>query len=383
MTSSNATFEFGLWDNNTRVFTPSNNLPNAVRLTTSNTQQPLFFGQVMGRQSFDTSAQSIATYQPREIGIVLDYSGSMAYDSQFRNISLLGQSAVETNIQQIYTQLGSPTFGSLTYTPVAFGSTSTSNSSIKSRFGLSSVPYPYPGGSWDEYIDYVQADSYVNSAGYRCKYGYLTWVNYLLSSRYSNADTPALKNCSEQPVTAVKDAVDVFLSYLTTNNTNDRVSLSIYTYSDGTAVLEQGLTHTYSTIATICRARQAGHYIPYTNISAGMTKARVDLQNNSRVGAARLMVLMTDGVVNRPTGNTNTDKNLVLSEAQLCANARIPVVTICVGALADTNLMQQVANITGGVAFVVPGGQPISSVQAQLEAVFVQVASDRPLQLVQ
>ena len=383
MTSSNATFEFGLWDNNTRVFTPSNNLPNAVRLTTSNTQQPLFFGKVMGRQSFDTSAQSIATYQPREIGIVLDYSGSMAYDSQFRNISLLGQSAVETNIQQIYTQLGSPTFGSLTYTPVAYGSTSTSNSSIKSRFGLSSVPYPYPRGSWDEYIDYVQADSYVNSAGYRCKYGYLTWVNYLLSSRYSNADTPALKNCSEQPVTAVKDAVDVFLSYLTTNNTNDRVSLSIYTYSDGTAVLEQGLTHTYSTIATICRARQAGHYIPYTNISAGMTKARVDLQNNSRVGAARLMVLMTDGVVNRPTGNTNTDKNLVLSEAQLCANARIPVVTICVGALADTNLMQQVADITGGVAFVVPGGQPISSVQAQLEAVFVQVASDRPLQLVQ
>lgn len=383
MTSSNATFEFGLWDNNTRVFTPSNNLPNAVRLTTSNTQQPLFFGKVMGRQSFDTSAQSIATYQPREIGIVLDYSGSMAFDSQFRNISLLGQSAVETNIQQIYTQLGSPTFGSLTYTPVAYGSTSTSNSSIKSRFGLSSVPYPYPRGSWDEYIDYVQSDSYVNSAGYRCKYGYLTWVNYLLSTRYSNADTPALKNCSEQPVTAVKDAVDVFLSYLSTNNTNDRVSLSIYTYSDGTAVLEQGLTHTYSTIATICRARQAGHYIPYTNISAGMTKARVDLQNNSRVGAARLMVLMTDGVVNRPTGNTNTDKNLVLSEAQLCANARIPVVTICVGALADTNLMQQVADITGGVAFVVPGGQPISSVQAQLEAVFVQVASDRPLQLVQ
>ena len=383
MSSSNATFEFGSWNNTTQVFTVSNNMPNAVRLTTTNNQQPLFFGRVLGRNTFNAGAQSIATYQPREIALVLDYSGSMAYDSQFRNISLIGQSAVETNIQQIYTQLGSPTFGSLTYTPVAYGTTSTSNSTIKSKFGLTYVAYPYPGGSWDEYIDYVQSDSYVNSAGYRCKYGYLTWVNYLLSTRYSNADTPALKNCSEQPVTALKDAVDVFLSYLTTNNTNDRVSLSIYTYTDGTAILEQGLTHTYSTISSTCRARQAGHYIPYTNISAGMTKGRLDMQANARVGASRLMVLMTDGVVNRPTGNTTTDKNLVLSEAQLCADAKIPVVTICVGALADTALMQQVADMTGGVAFVVPGGQPISSVQAQLEAVFVQVAADRPLQLVQ
>ena len=174
-----------------------------------------------------------------------------------------------------------------------------------------------------------------------------------------------------------------FWSFLDYNSAADRVSLSIYTYSDGTAILEQALTHDYSQVATKCRGRQAGHYIPYTNISAGMTKGRVDLQNNSRVGASKLLVLMTDGVVNRPTGNTTTDKNLVIAEANLCASAKIPVVTICVGALADTALMQQVADITGGVAFVVPGGQPIANVEAQLQAVFVQVASDRPLQLVQ
>ena len=383
LTATNATFQFGSWDNLNHSFTQSNETPNAIKLTTSLTQQPLFFGKVLGRQTFNTGAESVATYQPREIALVLDYSGSMTYDSTFRNISLIGQSAVETNIQQIYTQLGSPTFGSLTYTPVSYGTTSTSNSSIKSYFGLTSVPYPYPGGSWDEFIDFVQSDSYVNSAGYRCKYGYLTWVNYILSSRYSNADTPALKNCSEQPVTALKDAVDVFLEFLDYNSTDDRVSLSIYTYSDGTAILEKALTKDFAAISTICRGRQAGHYIPYTNISAGMTKGRVDLQNNARVAAARLLVVMTDGVVNRPTGNTTTDKNLVISEANLCASAKIPVVTICVGALADTALMQQVADITGGVAFVIPGGQPIENVQAQLEAVFVQVASDRPLQIVQ
>jgi Flp pilus assembly protein TadG len=383
LTEANANVEFGFWNNSTHVFTLSNATPNAIRLTTSISEQPLFFGRVLGRNTFTSSAQAVAAYQPREIALVLDYSGSMAYDSTFRNISLIGQAAVESNIQQIYTQLGSPTFGSLTYTPVLYGNTSTSNSSIKTRFGLTSVPYPYPAGSWDGYIDFVQSDSYVNSAGYRCKYGYLTWVNYTVAVNYGNNSTPALKYCSEQPVTALKDAVDVFLEFLDYNSTDDRVSLSIYTYSDGTAILESALTHDFNSISTICRNRQAGHYIPYTNISAGMTKGRVDLQNNSRIGASRLLVVMTDGVVNRPTGNTTTDKNLVRSEAQLCANAHIPVVTICVGALADTALMQEVADITGGVAFVVPGGQPIANVQAQLEAVFVQVASDRPLQLVQ
>lgn len=383
LTSSNATIEFGMWNDTTKSFTPGGDSPNATRITTASNDQPTFFGRVMGRNSFNTSAQAIAVYQPRDIALVLDYSGSMAYDSQFRNISLLGQPAIEANLQQIYTQLGSPTFGTLTYTPVSYGTASTANSSVKTNFGLTSVAYPYPGGSWDEYIDYVQTDSYVNSAGYRCKYGYRTWVNYLMAKRGSNADTPLLKNCSEQPVTALKDAVDVFLTFLDVNSTDDRVSFSIYTYSDGTAKLEQGLTKSYSTISSLCRNRQAGHYIGGTNISAGMTKGRVDLQNNGRVGAKKMMVLMTDGVVNLPSGNTTNDKNAVLNEAALCSAAKIPVITICVGALADTVLMQQVADNTGGVAFVVPGGQPISQVQAQLEAVFAQVAADRPLKLAQ
>lgn len=53
------------------------------------------------------------------------------------------------------------------------------------------------------------------------------------------------------------------------------------------------------------------------------------------------------------------------------------------GALADTALMQQVADITGGAAYIVPGGQPVSAVQTQVEAEFAQVASDRPVQMVQ
>jgi Flp pilus assembly protein TadG len=383
LNTANAVFEFGFWDVVSRTFTVTNNNPNAIRVTATAAQQPLFFGNALGNSSYTIMSQSVATYQPRDIGLVLDYSGSMCYDSQFRNINLLGQSAIEANLQQIWQQLGSPTFGTLTWNPLARGTSSTKNTDIIKYFKLDKVAYPYPGGSWNEFVDYVQTDNDVYAAGYRNKYGMMTFLSYVLERRCGASDTPGLHITSEQPLTALKDAVDVFLSFLSENDTDDQVSLSIYTYSDGTANLEQSLTKNYSTISALCRNKQAGHYIGGTNISAGMTKARIDLQNNARAGAKKMMVVMTDGVVNMPSGNTTYDKAAVINEANLAASAKIPIVTIALGAYADIALMQQVADITGGVAFVVPGGQPISQVQAQLEQVFQQVAADRPLKLVQ
>ena len=381
--AANVTTEFGNWDITTRTFAVTNNKPNAIRISLVNSSQSLFFGKVLGKNSFDTSVKAVATYQPRDVAMVLDYSGSMCYDSQLKNVGLLGQLAIEANMLQIYSQLGSPICGTLTWLPVQYGNTKTSVNNVKKFFLLNKTPYPFPGGSWNEYIDYVQTDSDIKAAGYQCKYVYLTWINYLLSEQPGADETPGLHAVNEQPVTALKDAVDVFLSYLQSNSTNDRVALSLYTYSDNKAVLEQGLTTNYATISSICRARQAGHYVGGTNISAGMNKGRLEVQNNARLGAKKMMVLMTDGVVNLPSGNTTSDKAAVISEANACAAANIAVVTIALGAYADTALMQQVASITGGAAFVVPGGQPIAQVKAQLEAVFGQVASDRPLKLVQ
>jgi Mg-chelatase subunit ChlD len=129
-------------------------------------------------------------------------------------------------------------------------------------------------------------------------------------------------------------------------------------------------------------ARQAGHYVGGTNISAGMNRARLELQNNSRVGAAKLLILMTDGMPNLPTGNVTLDRNAVIAEANACSAAKIPVVCISLGSGADVSLMQEVASITGGANFVIPGGQTVNQVRAQLEQVFAQVAADRPLKLV-
>jgi Flp pilus assembly protein TadG/uncharacterized protein YegL len=384
LTAANATIEFGIWNPGSRTFGPAANgqIPNAIRVSTVDKAQPMFFGRVFGLSTFDSKASAIATYQPRDIALALDYSASMCFDSQFRAIGRLGKNAVESNLQQIYQQLGSPKYGKLKWEPVAYGNNNTNNNTIKAEFGLDKVAWPFNRGSWDSYINHVKNDGSVNAAGYRYKYGMKTWTNYILSDLFSYNDCPVLYMTSEQPLTAVKDAVDVFLDFLQKNSTDDRVALSIFTYSDNKAILEKQLTKQYDQISTIVRARQAGHYTPSTNISAGLNKARLELQNNSRVGASKLVILMTDGIPNLPTGNTSLDKAAVITEANACAAARIPVVTISLGADADTALMQQVANITGGAHFIIPGGQSVNQVKAQLEQVFATVAADRPLKLV-
>ncbi len=466
---ANMTVEIGTWSTTSNSFTPTSASPTSVRVTVLDNSEPLFFGRVLNKNSVDLQAQSVAMHQPRDIMLVLDFSASMAYDSQLRSWSNLGSSYVTSCLQQIYTDMGSPSYGTLQFTPqyatitgmtptngnmaqivttlqsnsVAVNSTKSisqvkiqftdgttqtisgggatsgtfkgtgSNASktvqtawVKSGtndsgnpsgsgerfdsdtttllkcFGLTNVNYPYSGDSWANYFDYVQSDSDTNSAGFANKYGYLTWINYLEANRYTNQQTPILAQTHEQPVGALKDSVANFMSYITAAAEDDRMGLSIYTYTDQTAVLESALTYNYQSLSGIVSARQAGHYTGGTNIYNGMQTARLQLQNNGRANAFKMMVLMTDGVANLP-GSTTNAKNLVIQEANAAAAAKIPVVTISMGALADTALMGQVASITGGVYFDIPGGQTASQYSAQLQAVWKQVADNRPLKLVQ
>ena len=371
--------QLGYWDAQARAFQVTNKSPSAIHVTASSDDHSAFFGRVLGQQKFHVEAEATAKYQPRDIMVVLDFSASMNDDSELQQIGKLGRQQVEQNLLQIYNQLGAPTFGGLQWTPVSVASGSAS--AVKNQLGLAKVPYPYPSGSWDEYINYVQTDSAVSNAGYRNKYGFLTLVNYWLSTRPKFSETPDLWKTSEQPVTAVKDALGVFLAYLQQVKTDDRVGLVIYTYSDGTARLESGLTNDFQLVESTARARQAGHYDPYTNIGAGMQKARLELEKNGRPGALRMLVLMTDGLANRPT-NTSTAQKLVLAESQRAADDGFPVVAISLGSGADTAIMQHIADETGGVHFNVPGGKDVSAYQEDLKKVFRKIADDRPLQLV-
>jgi len=369
--------ELGTWNEQRRVFEPGGSSPSAVRVFAELEDHPLFFARALGCETATISAEAVAVFQPRDIMVVLDYSASMNDDSELRHISQLGRAAIEANLYQIYTELGSPTYGNMRWTPVYISSTRTWD--VKRQLGLTYVRYPYPSGSWDDYIKYVVSSSNIKRAGYQKRYGYLTLVNYWLERQPMYSETPDLWKTSEQPITAVKNAVTVLLAYIQQVEANDRLGLAVYTHPNGGAKLETGLTTNMQLVEDISRERQAGHYDHYTNIGAGLQKGRLELEENARPGAFRMIVLMTDGQANRPYGRA---ERFLLDEAELCADDHFPVVTVSLGANADTDLMQRVADITGGIHFNIPGGQTVAEYEEQLEEVFQQIAAHRPLKLV-
>lgn len=428
---------------------------------------PLFFAPVLGDAKAPVSTSAIATYVPRDIMLVLDFSHSMCYDSQFYRLGTISQDSIEESLQQIWQDLGSPVYGNMAFAPqplvyhgvAASGSiphidltwngtsvdvTSTSNiTSVKLYFsnrrsqtisgsglsgtfkgsgsnngklitsawvlsggnanvssgtsgekfdfsisglvralGLNSVPYPYPGGSWSEFVSYCTGNSDdIENAGYKYKFGMMLWVNYIQDIHGSYEDTPDLWKTREQPTAILKNGVNLFVNYLQGLNAGDQLGLSVYSLNNSTgAKLELGLSSNLAQVATTTQQRQAGHYDPYTNIGAGMKLARQELEANARPGSFRLMVVMTDGVVNRPN-NASTGTALVLSEANAAAAAHIKITTIAMGMMADTALMQQVATIGEGIAYVVPGGADYASYSQQLLSTFQDIASSQPLKL--
>ncbi len=384
--------KLGEWNPATGNVDPSQT-PSTVALKLFHDQHPFFFGKIFGKSVFQVSSQAVAMYQPRDIVVVLDYSGSMNDDSELKSINAPGLSRqiVEDNLFQIYTELGSPTFGNgtLQWAPQAVSSSDTGD--IIEELGLDTVPYPYPSGSWSDWVNYVKSSNKQPAkAGYQSKFGYLTLVNYWLDRKPKHSQTPDLWMTSEQPIKALKDSVSVFLDYMDDIDTNDRIGLAVYNSSSGNGKLETGLTDNYTVIDTISQQRQAGHYHTYTNIGGGMETARAELKKqseggNGRDGALRLMVLMTDGKANWNNGgyNTSAARQHVLNEANAAKADGIQIVTISLGSGADTALMDDVAQITGGHHFNIPGGQPASAYGPALMQVFEQIAKARPLKLVQ
>jgi Mg-chelatase subunit ChlD len=386
--------ELGIWDHDLRQFVPLTGADewhaDSVRVTPRLSSQrgsavPTVLAGMFGLMNADVSAQSVAFFGSRDIVVVLDYSASMNDDSELRHIDQIGRGPVEANLFTIYNQLGAPTFGSLQFTPVFVDPNAQATNTVAevvAFLGLAATPYPYPAGSWASYVQYVRTNVHLQNAGYLNHYGYLTWVNYLLESYPLYAQTPDLWMTDEQPVTAVKDAVTVFLSYIEQVQTQDRVALVSYSYVGDTANVEVPFTDDLESIETRSRQLQAGHYSQFTNIGAGIQFAMSEIRDNGRQGAQQLIVLLTDGLANRP-GDWDDARDYALAQTAIVADAGIPVLTISLGAEADVALMQEIADMTNGVHFNVPGGQSVSAYEADLQGVFRLIADHLPLRLVQ
>lgn len=423
---------------------------------------PLFFAPAIDNDNVIMKVGSVATYQPRDMVLVLDYSGSMNDDTEFKSSNELGHTTINTAIDTMWTELGEPSYGDMPYAPtyvtvagvpadvtnniphitveyrrksvkvtstvelekiilqdngsnfVEFdelsgttgvfadntkirrvwvesgGNIAISGDAAGERFefddadivgylGLDAVTYPHPSGSWTDFVDYVNDDSDVNEANYRSMFGTKCLINYWNERKPKYSQTTGLSVCTAQPLTAAKNASDVLCDYITAVEADDQVGLSIYTHSSSNgAYLESGLTHDIASIKPLYRNRQAAHYDNMTNIGGGLKVAREELENNGRQDAYRVIVLMTDGVANRPSGYA---EQWAIHQANLCKTSKIKIMAIALGLGADENLMLQLATITGGKRFIVPGGGTITEYEAQLMQVFQDIAADRPLKL--
>jgi hypothetical protein len=96
------------------------------------------------------------------------------------------------------------------------------------------------------------------------------------------------------------------------------------------------------------------------------------------------MILLTDGNPNTDqSGNYNEAAALAwsLEEATNAAGEGIKIYAVSVGANADTDLMQQIADIGSGEHFWATGS--IEEYSAQLEETFEKLRIERPVVLIE
>jgi hypothetical protein len=304
------------------------------------------------------------------MSFVLDLSSSMNDDS-----TLARENSLSINNYDCWRGLGSPKFGTM-QSWTSLQQLSGTPASVLSQLNLTNVPYPYPQGSWTEFVSYVQSGV---PSSYRNKYGLKTWVDYLLVKRFTKASTPLLSATPEQPVAAVKDGVQSMLNYLSTLDTEEHVSLSTY---DRVGRIERDLTADLSAIGLRIREMQAGHYNSGTNIGDGIRCGAQSLTNSyARPSARKVLIVFSDGLANEP-GTSAEAKQYALDQARLAVQRDITIHSISFGFAADRTLMAGLAQIGNGVHFHIENNS-VDQYTRDLEQVLINISSMRPVVLTQ
>jgi len=247
--------------------------------------------------------------------------------------------------------------------------------------------YPYPGGSWADYCDYVASRHTAmcngGSSEFQYRFGVKTFVNYLLEPRESYSECPDLHLTPAQPLQAIKDSVVRMAEIIEYLDAADQVSLEIYAQ---TTRHEVDLSFDPSIGADRLLNMQAGHYDGWTNMGGGIQRGIDELTSDrSREQAVKVMIVLTDGKANvnqwGQGGDYEGGRLYALSKAGQAANMGIRIYTVSVGADADTNTMEQIAQVGRGSHFHAEGS--IDDYSAQLTAIFETLGGRRPVMLIE
>ncbi|AMV21065.1 pilus assembly protein TadG-related protein [Planctomyces sp. SH-PL14] len=289
----------------------------------------------------------------------------------------------------------------------------TSNAAAKAKFGWNSVSWPYAAGSWDGFITFCQTDSYINTAGYRHKYGGMCLVDYLMRTYPSYSQCNDLWRTPHYPFHSVKQGAQLLATFVEDLGFGDELGLVCYA---DTAVDEHTLNYDgyninlssnpicdkFADLRQIVGHRQAAHYTNNTNIGDGIARGKLMLDNSKRPGTRPTIVLMTDGLANRngtlqmPNGwnwntlfdydnngtadytTTNTAAQYALVKAKEAVDAGYTIHCMSVGLGADQDLMSAIAWLGRGIYIHVPGDQSVAEMEADVLAAFNRIAAFVP-----
>jgi len=282
---------------------------------------------------------------------------------------------------------------------------------------------------WKDYIRFAKDN--LNTWGYKKKYGYRTLMHYLIDQRTNNNKSEDLWRAPIYPHHAMKEGVTMLATFLDNLGYGDHLGLVTYAtnarietglWDDGAGVTvdlgDNHLTEEVMDIDTIQRHKQAAHYNNSTGIGYALEDAKSLLDDQSRYGAQKAILLMTDGQSNQhPSGwdsddlpngwdwneitdfdgdgtadvvfdssydgGGNGDGNWKAAmhtfvRAKEAYDAGYIIHTISVGDGADTTLMSAIASLTGGEYVHIASGTSNSEMESQLEAAFAVLAGRVP-----
>lgn len=253
------------------------------------------------------------------------------------------------------------------------------------------------GGTWDSYIDYVISSSsgmcvydpakeYYGDPNLRYSFGLKTWVDYLQECQVGEAASPGMAGVPTQPMGAVADAVKECVNIIAGLEGDDLVGMASYgTVSYGPADKPNNmswLVDDFPSLLAKVDTLQAGMWTSYTNIAQGIDEGVEVLFNspNGRRNAAKIMLLLTDGVANQTRNpvsyNTYQAREDTKTAARDARDRGVRIYTVSVGVSADKDLMAEVASIGGGSWFHAEGD--IESYKDQLKAIFRELGGKRP-----
>lgn len=239
---------------------------------------------------------------------------------------------------------------------------------------------------WQDYIDNYMNKTwtqlYKANRDFKYQFGVKTFVNYLMERRTSHALTPELADTRQQPMRAVKEAVQFLAEELYSLETDDRLSLEIY---GETARHEVDLTANYDLVSTRLMEMQAGHYDTWTNMGGGIQRGIEELSSSrARPNSRKVMIVLTDGRANVTADGTVGDYNngpaYARERSEAAAAMGIKIYTVSVGSNSDIDLMDYLAGVGGGMHFHAEGS--IENYSAQLADVFQQLGGARPVELI-